>query len=68
MSDWFSRAYMGQLVDVVERKGRFSRTGVAFRGYYDNGDRVVRVQIRTAREADSYEVRDLADHWEEVQS
>lgn len=62
--DWFGQAYMGRLVDVIERKGRFSRTGVASRGWYDDGQRIVRVQIRTAREADSYEVTDLADNWE----
>lgn len=62
--DWFEQAYMGRLVDVVERKGRFSRTGVAFRGWYDEGQRMIRVQVRTAREADSYEVMDYADNWE----
>jgi hypothetical protein len=62
--DWWSEVYQGRTVEVAERAGRFSRTGIAIRGWYDEGDRMVRVAVNTAREGDRYEVLDLAGNWE----
>lgn len=61
---WIDEVQQGRLVDVIERRGRFSRTGVAFRAWDTEDGVTVRVQVRTARETDSYEVMDDAGNWE----
>ena len=66
MTDWFDTAYAGKGVQVREVPGRYGRRAVAFRGWYDGGERMVRLIVHTANRQDRYEVSDLARNWEPI--